>query len=346
MARYTVKILFTGFTARGIGSKRLRQEYITASSLFPQAMRDCGFDVDVRSVKAGEDLSQYAAAFVLINPPGSFSSSYLIDSCYVMSRMGTKACLFLDDFLVNAAFASNAKSCTKDYDTWTTGLKRRGHMKNQSDIFVKLAFDIIKRVIAPRCPWKILAPFFPWGDPLKAIGRDIDARVSIFDPSCYAIEMGPKPQPVLDGLRQRKWVVAALRQPIIDATVKLFPDTQWGTLNFGGDNQILETELAEVYAKTWGMMIPMQEIAGVGWWRYRYILATQARMVIHGCQEDNLSMGEPFKSHSLKDIESLSDAGLISLSNEQLNWFNRNIWTQSKFLAFTEKFVEDLANGN
>ncbi len=66
-----MKVLVTGFTAKGIGSGKNVLEIATAANCLPRALRECGIEVDHRPVTPGDDISEYDKVVVFAFAPNS-----------------------------------------------------------------------------------------------------------------------------------------------------------------------------------------------------------------------------------------------------------------------------------
>src|SRR3974390_3724591 len=94
------KILITGYTSRQSGSKRVKGDYITFAFLLNDILTEMGYEVDYRVIPVGEDIyaNNYYFAFCGVAPLSSISAHHVNETHYVIRKMGTRQCVFFDDW--------------------------------------------------------------------------------------------------------------------------------------------------------------------------------------------------------------------------------------------------------
>lgn len=241
-----MRVLFTGFTSRTIGSDRNVYDYMSNVFVLERALRLAGHAVDIRPVSLLEDPcieEDYDAAIVGIAAMQGLSSRFKLGACWALHKFGRRAGIFPSDGRNIYVFPSSVKTCLtgQHYDGATKldpidyflGFLQR-EKNNIADVELGREMKEVWREVLeklphteqrPTCAWKMLVPTHSWGNPL-VYSRHFGADTSVWDPTNVAIPMqftlangaselcpgsGRLPMAEVVGERQRQWVVSSLQ---------------------------------------------------------------------------------------------------------------------------------------
>lgn len=241
-----MKILFTGFTSRTIGSDRNVYDYMSNVFVLEQALRLAGHEVDVRPVSLLEDPcidEDYDAAIVGIAACHGLSSRFKLGACWALHKFGKRAGIFPSDGKNVYTFLSSVLTClTGDHkdkmlggaaidplDYFMGQLKQEKNNiadvelgRHMKDVWREVLTALPHSATNPKCAWPVLVPTHSWGNP-NVYARHFGAPVTVWDPTHVAIPMQfPKGTLGPDGRlpfvhtalateREKAWVVSSLQ---------------------------------------------------------------------------------------------------------------------------------------
>ena len=350
-----MKILMTGMSARSVGSKKIRYDFIALSDIIENALVELGHEVDRRVVPTGDaitDLLGYDHALVLVNWVSSLSSMHAHEAGLTLDKLdvlGIPTTLYIDDWRTAHLGDDLAHHVGKDKG-WKHHTENFRHFEyaRMSEGQVERTRLAFLRIIGPECPWPILAPFHGWGDHesfLRVSKTPINARLITIDPSPMVVTPDVDMTPTQD----RNWVLATLQNH--DSWLKKLGNT-WPVLQYGGvkkggggiraggpDKVVPEREVIQAYANNRGMLVAPYASEGTGWWRPRYTFATNVGSVVHCGSDIDAELIGPSFTNPLEDVETASDRELDDLAERQFNDFERWSMTKQQFYDTLEGVV-------
>ena len=203
-----VKILFTGFTSRTIGSDRNVYDYISNVFVLEQALRLAGHEVDVRQVSLIGDPcidEDYDCAVVGIAAMQGLSSRFKLGALWALHKFGKRALIFPSDGKNVYTFPSSVRTCLTGSHSGVTPIEYflGALMRDKNNIvdheigaapeFQAVWQSVLERLphtdSMPKCAWPVLVPTHSWGNAF-AYKRHFGAEtVWTWDPTNVAIPM-------------------------------------------------------------------------------------------------------------------------------------------------------------
>ena len=241
-----MKILFTGFTSRTIGSDRNVYDYMSNVFVLQRALELAGHTVDVRAVSLLEDPcieEDYDCALVGIAACQGLSSRFKLGALWALHKFGKRAAIFPSDGKNIYVFPSSVKTClTGQHFDGTIQLDPidyfLGYLQREKNNTVEWQLgremkdvwrSVLERLphsdVNPKCDWPMLVPTHSWGN-ASLYARHFGAAVTNWDPTNVAIPMqfnvlpggGPASLEVGGRLpeatnthREHAWVVSSLQ---------------------------------------------------------------------------------------------------------------------------------------
>lgn len=370
-----MKILFTGFTSRTIGSDRNVYDYLCNVDVLRRVLERAGHEVDQRPVSVITDPcveEDYDCALVGVAAMQGLSSRYRLGGLWTLHRFGKRAGIFPSDGKNVGVFPSSVQTATYrglhscgPFPAYLLGegLKERNTIveHEHGELIRNELADVLERLPQTdklRCEFPILVPVHPWGR-AGAFGSAWGGQATGWDPTQVAVEMqfGTKFEAHFDGRfmwardvqeRQRRWVLSSLQ----DNTpwVKKIKPT-WPVLVVGNKRMaklgtaieyVPEWELINTYYRTsWGHLAFSYPLAEGGWWRMRYIHAALAGCVSLPGELDAAVMPRAFK-YSRWDVERANDERLAAIALEQHEAIRSTAWSVDRAVDTVNNFVKGL----
>ena len=343
-----MKVLVTGFTAKGIGSGKNVLEIATAANCLPRALRECGIEVDHKAVTPGDDLSEYDKVIVFAFAPNSLPSSYLYGGLYTLLKR-QDAYIALDDWQ------------TKDIKQGCGTFAREGHWRlwkrvskagnsvgkkffHEAQPYKKEMEDLITQLAFEKWPYKVLAPVYKGGD-VSQLGIDSE-QIIPWDPtpvtdsykagSKYNQSLFSNINNVPFDYKEKEWIMASLiqKQNWFKRQEFKWPVTCYGNPNLE-QRRLTEPDLYNEYLRVRGILIPphYHTLEGSGWWRVRYGMIADAGCIAYGEVEETKLFGESYKV-PLSDIEKMNNNELDDLADSQKKDFNSTVWNKNRLNTF------------
>lgn len=371
-----MRILFTGFTSRTIGSDRNQYDYMCNVDVLRRALELAGHTVDQRAVDIETDPvieEDYDCALIGTAAVQGLSSRYKIGALWALGRFGKRAAIFPSDGKNVWVFPGSVRTCLTGSHGDRTPLQYffRGQLENEQFVGAEFAEtnysaffqDILERLphseTNPKCDWPVLIPTHSWGNP-TIYQRHFGGPVQTWDPTNIALPMQFHPgELALDGRlpdvhtalnkeRKRQWILATLQAQ--DGWVKKMKPS-WPVLTIGnkrkarageGDGYIPERQLiTEYYTKYWGMLAFGYPLAEGGWWRMRYVHAALAGIVTC-CDEADARRMPPSYQHSRIMLERWSDEKLEQVAQNQHTELMEAATSVDQTVATVDGFVRAL----
>lgn len=374
-----MKVLFTGFTSRTIGSDRNVYDYMSNVFVLEQALRLAGHDVTTRAVSLMEDPcieEDFDVAIVGIAACQGLSSRFKLGACWALHKFGKRAGIFPSDGKNIYIFPSSVKTCLTgthmdgdvqlDAIDYFLGFLQRDK-NNIADVELGREMKPIWRSVLerfphtdyqPHCDWKMLVPTHSWGQG-NVYARHFGAEVTTWDPTNVAIPMQYGDTLAPDGRmiechtalateRKREWVVSSLQDQ--GAWIKK-QKCKWPVVTVGnkrkarqgeGVDYIPEMEMIkDYYTKYWGHLAFGYPMADGGWWRMRYVHAAKAGIVTCCDEADARRMPEDYR-HSRIRIETRTDEQLAEIAVNQHLQLMDSAWPSERAVETVDAFVKSL----
>ena len=346
-----MNILMTGVSARSVGSKKIKYDFVALSDIFHEALETLGHTVDRRVVPVGETadtLGQYDVALVLVNWVSSLSSMHAHETglaLYELEQAGVRTILYFDDWRTESLGDDLDHHVARDHG-WEHHTKK--FRPKEYSRFSKFGLDMarqswLKIIDRVRCPWPIIVPAHPWGDPYKHLAvskRPINARLIPLDPSPM-VRMPRDIRIAEPRARNQQWVLATLQNHDrwLNKLGNHWPVLQMGGVKKAGGGLYANTkavfperDVVQAYAENWGMLVAPYKNEGSGWWRPRYTYALNAGAVVHVGSEVDAALIGPSFQNSLREVELATTAELAQLQRRQRDQFALHEYTEQQFL--------------
>ena len=372
-----MKILFTGFTSRTVGSDRNQYDYMSNVFVLERALTLAGHTVDVRPVSLLEDPcpeEDYDCAVVGIAACQGLSSRFKLGALWTLHRFGKRAGIFPSDGKNLYIFPNSVRTCLmgdhRDGDVqldpidYLLGYLQR-EKNNVLDVELGRQMKEVWREVltrlphvdgAPKCDWKMLIPTHSWGNP-TVYERHFGTPVTNWDPTNVAIpmqfaadELGP------DGRlcwadkkdREKRWVISSLQDQ--SQWVKRVKP-KWPVVVVGNKRAARKGEaiayvperdmIASYYHDNWGHLAFGYPLADGGWWRMRYVHAALSGIVTYPDETDQIKMPDSYR-FAKSQIEAMSDDRLAELAAKQHRNLMDTSWTADHAVTAVDRFVKGL----
>jgi len=340
-----MKILFTGATAKQTSDtahERARVKRIDDSSIICDSLRKQGFTVDRKTVKWGDDLSEYDLAIVGASVFGSLNSSGQVFNSFYPLTCVPNCLVFFEDWKIDSVM--NGYEAHRDLET----LKKSAFKKRSETEFFyggvdNPKFDVEKlhevMIKLANGEYDAIIPAFDWGN--KQLVRDIIKSKNI-----YNLDLTPY---VLDGWnirtdveqkpKQKKHVLASL---VDHSSWVKRNKLKWDVDYFGAKSMKApqlesETEVFHKCGDYWSILCPEYPHAGSGWFRIRWIYAAIWKSVILSSQKDMEALGLP-----KVDVEKLDEKELEEYAITQSESILKHMWSKEDF----DKAIHDIVMKN
>lgn len=377
-----MRILFTGFTSRTVGSDRNVYDYMCNVDVLRNALELAGHTVDQRIVSLETDPcleEDYDCAVVGVAACNGLSSRFKLGALWALHRFGKRAGIFPSDGKNVYIFPNSVSTCIDGnhsldgvaipaVDYFLGDLMRERNNILEAEIgkhYREVWLDVLKRlpqVNGPRrCEYPVLVPAHAWGRP-TAYTRHFGSPATLWDPTNIAIPMQfptgtlaldgrlPECHTALNHERERKWVLSSLQDNA--SWLKKMKPT-WPVIEVGNKRKaksglglpyMPENQLIrEVYTKYAGTFAFAYPLAEGGWWRMRYVHAALAGIVTCCDEVDASIMPDAFKATRFL-IERKDDEKLATCAREQHEAIRDSAWTVDKTVAVVDRFVKGLAH--
>lgn len=332
-----MKILMTGFTARHVGSTRLRYDYLNIPRMLAATLRELGHEVEQRRVTPGEQLRGYDLALVGIIPPNKLVATYQYGALWTLRVMESRALLFPDDWTI-VGLRSGLRVVSDQLKASDFRLDRPN--KDRAIRLRKQLYRTLDLLAGPNCPWSVLVPLFGWGNIKELLAEVLDANAYTWDPSSLvspsrSLPRGPGP-------RLRRWILGSLanHEPWVRNLKLRWPVRYYGNAKLN-QHVLPEVVLIEEYANCWGVLAPRYPKVGCGWWRVRYLHAVWARSVLYCDRADAVKIGPSYELPS--NVEELTDAKLAEIADRQREELNRTIASRASVLDRLDMITKEVA---
>lgn len=330
-----MKILMTGFAARGIGSTRTKHKIVSLPDVLSRALTALGHDVDgPRRVSLDEALST-DLILMQVGWISSLSSTYAHEAGLLMAdaaELGIPVLRYVDDWRSQWLADDIAGHALSDKG-WDKHVNRF-RAKEYADIDAYDRARIRNAFLGPIAGDPLAVPIMGWGNH-NLFDVSTKARLSEvlpFDPQSLCDTVDTVWASDVD--RARRWVVASLQDH--DKWVAS-QNLSWEVLRLGGTKKnpggtpikgakncvIPEGEVLQKYAESWGVLSPEYDSAGSGYWRTRYDQTMSAGALLWPGAKDAEAIGGPFLESAPLQVEGLRASLLGELQGAQAAHLDR-----------------------
>jgi len=377
-----MRILFTGFTSRTIGSDRNQYDYLSNVGVLAHTLELAGHKVDQRAVSLETDPcieEDYDCALIGIATMQGLASRYKIGATWAMHRFGSRAGLFPSDGKNVSVFPSSVLTCLSGSHGDRTPLeyffygqldKEKPHFV-EADIAAAMPGNAFQSVLqrlphsvhAPSCAWNILIPTHSWGNPL-VYQQHFGAPVSTWDPTNIAIPMqftpseldadgrlkfdGPTGTPADIGGRKRAWVVSSLQDqgPWIKKQ-----KCAWSVITVGnkrkaakgeGDGYMPEKEMIASYYRDNWGALVFGYPLASGGWWRMRIIHAGMAGIVSCCDENDARCMPTAFKFSRISLEKSSDAKLAEVAEQQWQQLRSSAMSVDESVTLVDNFVKNL----
>lgn len=377
-----MKILFTGFTSRTIGSDRNVYDYMCNVDVLRRTLELAGHEVDQRPVSITEKdvASRYDCALVGIAAMQGLSSRYKLSGLWTLAQFGERAGIFPSDGKNIYIFPGSVRTCLTgnhgvetplDYMLGALQKDRNNVIEAEEgglhdpengyrDIWRETLEALPHDEKSPKSRWKVLIPTHSWGK-ARVYERHMGNTVTIWDPTNVAIPMQFHPDTLApDGRlidvhealnassRKREWILSSL-QDQSGWLKKMNP--KWPVVVIGnkrsardgkGLDYVPEQELIENYYTKYWGHLAFGYPLGDGGWWRMRYIHAAMAGIVTIPGELDAMSMPPAYKHSRSLVETYSDERLQKIAAEQYLQLRESAWPTEQTVAVVDGFVRDL----
>ena len=319
-----MKVLVTGMSNFHVGKGNVKgvDSYVYA---LVKALAALGHDVHYGTLSEW-DAHSFDHAFVGLASPMGWSGGYGFPVMDFLSRTRVPVTLLFDDWRVSqtmGSFRSLAESPEQVERSFFDGREGIGWARENLDTVQLVAQHLCESVLL-----QLTMPAFGWGDYSRLLDGIYGVKRAWFlDPTPYT-----PPFEVEHGKKERAWVHAALGvTPSKPARWLRDQQLSWPVERYGLKGaKIKESAVAQRCAETWGVIALPYDHAGSGWWRVRYVYASQADSILLASHDEVACMHWSYKLLP-RDIEERAESSLQVIAAEQAAWFRAHTSSREEF---------------
>ena len=340
-----MKILITGCNKlQTTENFYLRQQLNVVPSHYSliRCLRDMGYTVEQRLVEIGEDLSDYDEVIVFLASPRQALQLAFYNGLWAIAAR-PNCVLAFDDWQVEDIFKGIAScDCAENLlKEFTINQNKMCDPKCSRELLKPYTEALLQAVrqISLKSN-RLLISAFAGGDLSRLISYPV-GLITRYNPNPYhrnrrpgdygdiEIDQLPEMEQLLvpsvendfidPSAKERKFNFSSLVQGKTAKWLKKQRVT-WPIEHFGSRKEkqvrLTEGDMARVYARQWGCLMPGYDHAGSGWWRARPLQVADAHSILIG---EPAEMYVYYRDHKLaglkaSDIESLSNKELESIA--------------------------------
>lgn len=269
--------------------------------------------VDQRPVEIGESLSEYDEVIVFIHNPSGFAA-FVYNALWALSQH-PNAILAFDDWQVDSIY--NGLISLKDPEKLFRKYVKDTHTNIPDNVesFESVFLKSIELIESKKN--RMLISAFAGGDLTKLIDYPTEL---LFQYNPNPFHLNRQPTTLFEIEKHRIFNFAGLVQDKTKKWLKkelgkdssgLWPLKMYGSRKDGQD-RVKESEMVNIYASQWGILMPGYFHAASGWWRARPLQVADAGSILIG------EFDEMMIYYKDKDLANIRAKDLINLSDEQL----------------------------
>lgn len=344
-----MKVLLSGGSPRDCGLAKRDTDIRRFEMNQPifKAVDAAGGTLEQRTIRVGEDLSDYDLLILKVKQPLSFNAAHGSLGCAWAMSQELPTLIYFDDWQLKGT-ASHSRSMHRhpEWRNKKVGGKRLFTGETDDELCDQYADELTEgfRRFAYEWPahWRALLPAFPFGAHKQF--ADILAGASFEQLAfCDYSRIGTShiefpTELVPTSQRRREWVVPTLADHS-DWVNK--QGAEWDVVSLGPRKtkaqRVTEQGVVDWMAEVSGTLSPAYgQLVGAGWWRTRANFAAATGCVMVGDPGEYGTLGDAYKM-SVPDVEALSDEGLDALAEEQRRVLTATYWPLDR----AESFIVD-----
>lgn len=302
-----MRILLSGMTKMQANRPR-RREYNTSIAALYTALLAAKHQVDWRPLEYDEKKldKKYDLLLLGLGTISEFSCTYLYET--LLATRYPNVVYFVNDWKANATIKLlETSDILRDFvlkNNASTEEKRQQVRKDEK-VLLRCREQMFR--FGGR---NLLGPFFPWGDRSIIIDETPFTHIHEFNPTSYYMKHWDG-KIEIPAKKIKQWVYGALSDYSKWHT-RL--GASWPIRAFNKKTFIPEPELVELYAQSYGMLLPKYKASGSGWWRARYCHGMLCANVMCG---DEAELRGPGLWEDIAYVEGLSNKRLTALARTQ-----------------------------
>ena len=276
-----MRILITGMMK--VQARALRPGFFGSGIVaLHEALLKAKHTVEWRQIAYAEKgLQKYDLLILGLGALGDFSNQFLYQ--VIHASQYDNVLFLIDDWRANGALRG-----LRDNDIFREFLFKNGTGKHVAPETVKKDRKLLEKLREKmfRKKTNLLGSFFEFGDRDIILEDTPFTEVKGYDPSSFLYNFRLKKEKLVQPARRiERWVYGSLGDHKRWHN-KL--DAQWPIVCHmrKHGNFLTEPELLKEYIKSTGMLAPMYQASGSGWWRPRYIHAAYTRTPMFGDESE------------------------------------------------------------
>ena len=346
------KALITGSTATQVGSERTKLRLRSAADHLKSGLELLGYVVEHRPLTYGEDVGDFDVVLVGLSNPVGMGSTYLY-ACLELLERTPSAIIFVDDWQTHAyrpAFGNVVRH--ENFAAGNPRLNRRdaqAAMKD-ADRLTRFANHLYTE------HWRHPVIVLTIGSGHNLEWLKLPATIKPLDPTSFNA-LHPVPyQPMKS--RRKTWLWMSVMKEWEQLTA-FAQRAQWPIYAYGPlptpeevppmlhlthCGMVAEPKLLQLYGSTTAFIVPDHHvISRTGWWRPRYAIACDARIVVSPPEQEVAFLGGasgPYgRATEIEKVEKMSLKQLEDLAAAQSIVYEKLTWPRDKALAEFKKIL-------
>lgn len=286
---------------------------------------------------AEKGLQKYDLLILGLGALGDFSNQFLYQ--IIHASQYDNVLYLIDDWRANGALRG-----LRDNDIFRDFLFKNGTGKHVDPAIIKKDRKLLEKLREKmfRKKTNLLGSFFEFGNRSIILEDTPFTDVMGYDPSSFLYNYRLKQEKIVQPARRiTRWIYGSLND---HKRWHRKLGAEWPIVvhmrKYG--NFLTETELLQEYVKSTGMLAPMYQASGSGWWRPRYIHAAYCRTPMHGDETECGGFGSSYYE-SVNEIELMSRLQLRDFANLQHTLVMKSIPSWDHVVDSIHEIVEEAA---
>lgn len=303
-----------------------------------EALLKAKHKVEWRKIEYAEKgLQKYDLLILGLGALGDFSNQFLYQ--IIHASQYDHVLFLIDDWRANGALRG-----LRDNDIFREFLFKNGTGKHVAPETIKNDRKLLEKLRDKmfRKKTNLLGSFFEFGDRDIILEDTPFTEVKGYDPSSFLYNFRLKKEKLVQPSRRiERWIYGSLGD---HKRWHKKLDAQWPIVVHmrKHGNFLTEPELLKEYIKSTGMLAPMYQASGSGWWRPRYIHAAYTRTPMHGDVTEAGGFGKGYW-RSVGEIEEMSRNERIDFADLQHKLLMKAIPSWDKVVDSIDEIVREAA---
>lgn len=378
-----MRILFTGFTSRTVGSEHNVYNYMCNVDILRRALELAGHTVDQRTVSLETDPcveEDYDCALVGVAAINGLSSRYKLSGLWTLARFGKRAGIFPSDGKNVYIFPNSVQTClTGDHKLdgvaidpieYMLGFLQRernnvveyqlGSIPEFKQVWREVLAKLPGLVGMRRCEYPVIVPTFSWGR-AHVYTRHFGSPATVWDPTMIALPQQFPPDTLaadgrlvechtaLNTERKREWILSSLQDN--SAWLKKIKPS-WPVLEIGNKRKakegkglayVPEEELIRKYYTSYAGTLAFGYPLAEGGWWRMRLIHAALAGIVTCCDPQDAQTMPPAFQHSRIMLERWTNEKLAEVALQQHQQLVGQAWSVDKTVATVDGFVKALA---